>query len=91
MDVARLKDIGITAVLSLCVDEHAPGDVEAHRRNGITLVLCFAEDTRSGYFDIIQETWPSARRQLSAWREAGACVLVSCWAGINRSAAIVGC
>lgn len=88
-NLPHLKVLGITAVLSLCEDRHAPGLVESHLTSGVELVPFAAKDDFSGDFDIIAETWPQARERIAKWRAQRRSVLVNCWGGVNRSSAVV--
>lgn len=85
----RLQSLGISAVLSLCVERHAADQEQTHSAHGVELVSVPAEDDKSGDYDIIAEAWLQAREQIAVWKAEGRKVLVNCWGGVNRSSAML--
>ncbi len=102
LNMTTLGNLDITAVLSLCPEYHNKHDVlkfckEHHhsdmpgllKANKIELQSLEAEDDKSGNYDIVREVWPQAVRHISRWSNSNQKVLVNCYGGVNRSAAIV--
>lgn len=88
-DVALLQQAGITRVLNLCEDaEYEPGEREllerAYDQAGITEARLPSLD----HGNLLPGLVERAVRDVNGWREAGESVLVHCFAGQERSAAV---
>lgn len=89
-DLPRLAGLGIGGVLCLCMERlgrERPLLGDRLGNAGIDFQALPAEDNRD--FDIVGKTLPRAFDFISTQQRQGCRVLVCCYGGINRSAAVV--
>eukprot|EP00416_Gambierdiscus_australes_P003908 CAMPEP_0171135246 /NCGR_PEP_ID=MMETSP0766_2-20121228/129471_1 /TAXON_ID=439317 /ORGANISM="Gambierdiscus australes, Strain CAWD 149" /LENGTH=198 /DNA_ID=CAMNT_0011598735 /DNA_START=60 /DNA_END=653 /DNA_ORIENTATION=- len=91
MAVSKLQGRGIKAVLSLCPERRPEmsyyGDLPA-RLEGAGIKLCELA-ARDAYDFDIESVVPASCEFIEAQLREGGGVLVNCWGGVNRSAAVV--
>ena len=82
----------IQGVLCLCpdrLDRKARAGLKTAKSRGVAAHTAEAHDNPD--FDIMANTWPAARKLLRSWVGAGMSrILIVCWGGVGRSAAIAG-
>ena len=92
LDTTTLRELNIKGILCLCperLDREARARLETARSQGVAIYTLGAHDDPD--YDIMTNTWPAARKLLRRWVSAGVSpILVVCWGGVNRSAAIAG-
>ena len=92
LDTTTLRALNIQGVLCLCpdrLDREARAGLETARSQGVAVYTVEARDDPD--YDIMTNTWPAARKLLQRWVSAGVSrILIVCWGGVNRSAAIAG-
>eukprot|EP00747_Dinoflagellata_sp_TGD_P169954 gnl/TRDRNA2_/TRDRNA2_200256_c0_seq1.p1 gnl/TRDRNA2_/TRDRNA2_200256_c0~~gnl/TRDRNA2_/TRDRNA2_200256_c0_seq1.p1 ORF type:complete len:270 (+),score=30.18 gnl/TRDRNA2_/TRDRNA2_200256_c0_seq1:162-971(+) len=89
IDVAKLKGLGITAVLSLCPEYHEEGMPQFLANHNIDFMSLPAVDDFGGRYNIVEKAWPHACRKLTEWKKQHRNVLVNCYGGVNRSCSLV--
>jgi hypothetical protein len=92
LDTTMLLVENIQGVLCLCpdrLDRKARAGLETAKSRGVAVRTVEAHDDPD--FDIMTNAWPAARKLLRSWVGAGMSrILIVCWGGVNRSAAIAG-
>ena len=92
LDTTTLRELNIKGVLCLCpdrLDREARAGLETARSQGVAIYTVEAHDHSD--YDIMTNAWPAARKELQRWVGAGVSpILIVCWGGVNRSAAIAG-
>ena len=92
LDATTLRELNIKGVLCLCpdrLDREARAGLETARSQGVAIYTVEAHDHSD--YDIMTNTWPAAKKLLQRWVSAGVSrILIVCWGGVNRSAALAG-